>query len=57
MARYIDAVEWIASNDESAEMDLEVIQYLVTVQMVSDIWDKPSEIVAKDVLKWRKRNL
>lgn len=57
MAKYKDAVAWIAYNDETdlrMPDDLPTIQDLVTVLLVADLWGKPQRKVAEDVLKLRK---
>lgn len=55
MARYAEAVDWIANNDECTERDAEVIAELISVVLVADLWQKEAEDVAADVLKVRKR--
>jgi len=52
--RYRLAVHWIAMNDETAEKDLEVIGSLISVQLVADVWSKPTSEVARDVA-WARR--
>jgi hypothetical protein len=55
MARYVDAVAWIANNDETSETDAAVIAELISVVLVADLWRKEPEDVAADVLRARAR--
>lgn len=50
-----DAVAWIALNDETAELDAEVLSSLISVCMIADLWSKDRQVVAKAVLAARKR--
>lgn len=53
MASYKAAVEWIATEDEAAEDDVNVIARLISVCLVADLWAKPRKKVAHDVLAYR----
>ena len=55
MARYAEAVAWIANNDETAETEADVIASLISVVLVADLWRKEPEDVAADVLRARSR--
>ena len=55
MARYKDAVRWIAWNDETTEDCDEVLSSLVSVCLIADIWGKTTATVALDVLRVRER--
>ena len=52
---YRAAVAWIAANDEDAEQDPEEVAQQMTVCLVADLWDKSTMIVARDVLRYRRR--
>ena len=56
MARYADAVRWIAENDETAETEAEEMETLISVLLVADVWSKPVETVARDVIRLRLKN-
>lgn len=51
---YQKAVDWIADNDEDAEMDMTVISEQPTVLLVADLWSKEPMTVAKAVFNSRK---
>lgn len=61
MARYQEAVEWIALNDAAGDtpegMPLEdafhEVRWIISVALVSDIFGKERDKVALDVLKER----
>ena len=50
---YRFAVEWIAFNDDPAEMDLENIKGTISVGLVADIFSKSTMDVSLSVLKIR----
>lgn len=54
-ASYRHAVDWIAVNDETAEMDLGYIADFVSVLLIADIFDVDPHKVARDVLKIRQK--
>ena len=54
-ASYRHAVEFIALNDEAAELDPEVVSSLASVVLVSEIFDVTQERVAGDVVRFRLR--
>jgi hypothetical protein len=51
---YKEAVEWIAFNDDEAETDFEVIRLQPTVRLIADVFDVPSGVVARAVLRARQ---
>lgn len=51
--KYYKAINWIASNDEVAELNKEAIINLTSVQLVSDLFRIKEEIVAEDILQIR----
>ena len=54
MARYLDAVRWIAVNDEDGSgHSVEEIAGYLTVALVADVWTKDVEVVAEDVAGMR----
>lgn len=57
MARYQDAVEWIALNDNSGQGDpvSEIAGYISTC-LVADVWNKDQNDVAKAVAKVRREH-
>ena len=48
-ARYTDAIEWIASNDEPTYISASNIESLVSVQLIADLFGKSASLVASDV--------
>lgn len=54
-ARYRDAIAWIAENDEPLEGDPNVIEGLISVGLVADLWQKAPAMVANDILRYRQR--
>jgi hypothetical protein len=55
MARYMEAVAWIANNDEPGETDAETVSEMISVLLVADLWRKEPEQVADDVLRARSK--
>jgi len=53
MASYRKGIEWIALNDEDASTDLSVVSGLISVLLLADLFDRPVEGVARDVLDAR----
>lgn len=51
--KYYKAINWIASNDEAAELNKEAIINLTSVQLVSDLFRIKEETVAEDILQIR----
>lgn len=56
MVSYEKAIEWIAENDETAEINPEELQSLISVVMVADLWNKLPFKVANDVAKKRLKD-
>lgn len=58
MARYLDAIAWIAQNDnpgdESTEEDL---SKTISVLLVADLWRENPKMVAREVLAYRKKRV
>lgn len=55
---YRKAVEWIALNDDSGSSDAhnpEVVESLISVVLVADLFDVPQFNVALDVVKFRMK--
>ena len=50
---YHSGVNWIAHNDDEHERDLTTIEQQITVLMLADMFERPPEHVAEDVLKRR----
>lgn len=61
MAKYSDAIDWIAHNDSGDDTPPDMswadafdeIRYMLTVVMTADVFGKSGDIVAEDVLKER----
>lgn len=54
--RYFDAIKWIALNDSAGEDDaqnVEAVSGLVTVALIADLFCKPDDEVATDVVRCR----
>lgn len=57
MARYADAVEWIAFNDAAGdEASEEEVAGFVSTLLVADVFNKQPQKVAKDILRFRKKH-
>ena len=54
MASIKEAIRWIADNDESGELDIEVIETLISVLLVADLFGKTPTEIATRVVKVRK---
>lgn len=54
MKGYLAAVQWIADNDESAEMDPGVIAHQTTVLLLADLTGNDPGTVALDVVLKRR---
>ena len=48
------AIEWIALNDESGEMDIEIISQMISVLLVADLFGKEPKAVATRIYAERK---
>ncbi len=51
------AIEWIAINDETAELDVDVMEAVATVMLVADIYNKEPMEIAKRVVEFRKKEI
>lgn len=54
MASIKEAIRWIADNDESGELDIEVMETLISVLLVADLFGKTPTEIATRVVKVRK---
>lgn len=52
--KYKEAVEWIAFNDEPTLRELGEISYMISVQLIADLFKIDSVDVAVDVAKYRE---
>lgn len=52
---YSKAVQWIADNDESAEMDESVVAELPSVLMLSHISGRDPDVIAEKIVRIRRR--
>lgn len=55
MARYKDAVAWIALNDDPDVLDAEDLSGTLTVALAADLFKKHTIEVALDVIAYRER--
>lgn len=55
-ASYRAGVEWIGFNDEPGETDEEEMSGLISVLLLADLFAKKPEVVAKAVIRWRRKN-
>lgn len=56
--KYLKAVKWIAMNDESGAeeaLEKEFVSDMISVSLLSDLFNKPREKIAADVVRFRKR--
>lgn len=53
---YKRGVEFIALNDEPEDEDPESVQYYVSTLTLAATFDKAADVVAKDVVKYRRDN-
>lgn len=54
-ASYRDGIDFIAMNDEPAELEEDVVAGLATVLLVSELFGVERERVARDVVRYRKK--
>jgi hypothetical protein len=50
-----DAIEWIATNDEPLEININVIKDQISVVMLSDISGKDIDLLATKIYRLRKK--
>lgn len=55
-ASYKHGVEIIALNDEAGEMDAEVMQSMISVSLLADLFGVEASKVAHDVVAFRKKH-
>lgn len=48
------AIEWIARNDEGAEMDRDIIAMFPSVALVADIWAVHETVIAQEIVRIRE---
>lgn len=48
-----DAIQWIADNDETGETDIEVLETLISVMLVADLFGKSPVYIATRVMAVR----
>jgi len=51
--KLIEAVKWIAYNDNNSDLNVESIENNITVAMVADLFKKSEHQIAELVLKYR----
>jgi len=57
MAKYRDAIEWIAENDGRGDSeDAYTLTSYLTVQLVADLFNKEVGTVAEDVYQYRQKH-
>jgi hypothetical protein len=56
MARYADAIEWVAYNDEPDDDDASSIAEYITTALVADVFGKDADAVAHDIARQRLRD-
>ncbi len=56
MARYDEAVRWIADNDDSDLGDPDEGLYIVSICLVADCWNRDQHVVYADVTRRREIN-
>lgn len=52
-AYWTDAAQWIALNDDPAEMDVETIAGSLTVVMAADIFNRDADEIARHIVTLR----
>ena len=53
MASLKHGIDWIAENDETAENDIEVVESLISVLLLADLFGKKPRQIASRVLQRR----
>ena len=56
-ASYSDAVEYVALNDDSSELDPEKLLGTISIMLVASIFDIDPPQVVKDIIAFRKEYL
>jgi len=54
-ASYRKGIEWIASNDEPEELDVDSVSSYISTMLLADLFGKDPDEVAKAVVRFRKR--
>jgi hypothetical protein len=52
---YLNAVAWIAMNDEPRDMDVGSVSEMISVALVADLFFVKPEKVARDIITYRER--
>lgn len=55
MTKYNKAIEWVAFNDEPRDINIESISEMISVGLISDVFNKTPERVAMDVYELRTK--
>jgi hypothetical protein len=55
-ASYRAGIEWIALNDEPAETDHDTVKDMISVSLLSHLFEKDADEVAKAVIRFRARH-
>lgn len=55
-ASYRKGIEWIALNDEPDDRDAENVAGYISTILLSDLFGKDPDDVARDVVRYRERN-
>lgn len=53
LMRYVDAVRWIAENEDDDEIDVDEVVRRATVLLVSEQYAVDARVVASDVVRFR----
>lgn len=55
-ASYRSGVLWIAENDEPEDEDANSVAEYISTMLLADLFDKPTDEVADDIVKYRIRH-
>jgi hypothetical protein len=55
MTQYLEAVKWIAFNDEDGDTSVASIRCYVTTALVADVFKKTTQQVAEAIARQRRR--
>lgn len=56
-SKFEKAVQWIADEDEPNELDPEVIKDSISVQLISCVFEKEEDEIARLIVKKRNQDL
>lgn len=51
--KYINAIQWVAFNDDPSVLNVKQIEESITVQLIADVFGKNSLDVARDIYQLR----